>query len=251
MNLSWATGLSRKLAQKLDTRVTALEAGVSAVDLEAIAAQVAVDPTISSVATTAGTDAANQAISALTAGAPAMMNTFDEIAAALGDDPNALAALTAVVNGKASASLFTMGSFTPSFTLATPGTLAVSFNGGYSNGQYLRVRDYVFFLITMAFTPTYGTGSGALRFTLPFTSSADPVTGMAVPTALNGAFTWPVSGDPATPATQIAGSIGPGQNYLTLQALKSAGGVVTLTSSHLAQVGAAINIAGFYKAAAV
>lgn len=97
-----------------------------------------------------------------------------------------------------------VGSFTPTVALATPGTS--SFTYAVQIGRYLRLSTGYVFSVNCAFTPTIGTGSGTVRFSIPITST----------TALSGwcqletsTFTWPASRTMV--GMQISGSVAYGQ----------------------------------------
>jgi hypothetical protein len=63
------------------------------------------------------------------------------------------------------------GTFTPTFTFATPGDLSVVY--GVQTGAYVRVGNVVHIVITLQATPTFTTASGQVRMGgLPFTSGA-------------------------------------------------------------------------------
>ncbi len=63
------------------------------------------------------------------------------------------------------------GSFTPTFSFATPGNLSVSY--GLQIGTYYQIGGIVFFSYTLRFTPTFTTSSGAAIFGgLPVSASA-------------------------------------------------------------------------------
>ena len=118
----------------------------------------------------------------------------------LDSDLTAIAALTTTSYGRALltladaaalGALFTVGSFTPTFTFTTPGTLSVSYASQV--GTYIAIGKLVFVGIDIEFTPTLGTASGAARLDgLPFTISATAPFRWALDVITN-AVTWPTS----------------------------------------------------------
>lgn len=69
-------------------------------------------------------------------------------------------------------------SFTPTVTLATPGTFSVTY--GAQSGTYVKSGSAYLFTIDLQFTPTIGTGSGAIRIGgLPETAAAASVVTLA------------------------------------------------------------------------
>ena len=132
------------------------------------------------------------------------------------------------------------GTWTPAFTLATPGTLSVSYTS--RTGRYLKIGNWVLFLFNITFTPTYGTGTGALRFDLPMAASADDVSGGAMLNFTNSNFTLPAG------LNQYALNIGPSASFATLRGLGSGQDGADLTHSNLSGTGI-VSAFGFYKAA--
>lgn len=99
-------------------------------------------------------------------------------------------------------------SFTPTVTLATPGTFSATY--ATRLGTYVRVGSLYIFTINLAFTPTIGTGTGQVRISgLPATATAQSV-------ATVGEFneSWDV-------IPQFYGLIAASTNYI---ALRIAGG---------------------------
>ncbi len=89
---------------------------------------------------------------------------------------------------------FEVGTFTPTFEFATPGTSSISYNN--QDGWYIRINEWVIIIFRLNFDPTKGTASGNMFVkSLPFTVATDgPVMmgGGAVP-LMNNNFTWPGS----------------------------------------------------------
>lgn len=85
---------------------------------------------------------------------------------------------------------FETGTWTPTFTFATPGDLSVAYTA--QEGQYQRIGARLFFSTRIVLTPTFGgTASGAARFSLPAAVAADVTTTM-FPVRLSAAsVTWP------------------------------------------------------------
>jgi hypothetical protein len=116
------------------------------------------------------------------------------------------------------------GTFTPTFTCATPGDLSVSYST--QTGNYVRVGDLVYINLRMNFTPTFTTASGALRFAgLPFTIGGSDIS--IAPSVLSNEFTWPTS------KTQIAVALQISTTYALLKGLGSAQNSVNLTMSEI------------------
>lgn len=81
-----------------------------------------------------------------------------------------VASATSINFGQDALNYYDEGTFTPTFSFATPGTLSVSYTT--QTGQYTRIGNLIFIAITLQCTPTLGTASGQLRIEgLPFTSA--------------------------------------------------------------------------------
>lgn len=66
---------------------------------------------------------------------------------------------------------YSEGTFTPTFTFATPGDLSVVYTT--QQGSYARIGNLVFYSVGLVFTPTYTTASSEARASsLPFTTGA-------------------------------------------------------------------------------
>lgn len=91
------------------------------------------------------------------------------------------------------------GTFTPAFTFDTPGDLSVAYT--IQDGRFVRLGDYVWFLVALSFTPTYTTASGVGRITgLPYNHfNGDPLA--RTPVHMVQAATWPAG------TTQIIASL--------------------------------------------
>lgn len=99
------------------------------------------------------------------------------------------ASATSINFGGTSLSAYAEGTFTPTFTLATAGDLSVVYT--VQNGFYTRIGRVCFVQYDMAFTPTFTTGSGTLRFAgLPFTTTLASTSSAIYQTSVG--FTWPV-----------------------------------------------------------
>lgn len=106
------------------------------------------------------------------------------------------------------------GTFTPTVTAATVGDLSVSY--ATQVGIYKRHGNVVYIDVTLTFTPTYTTASGAVRFAgLPFAAVASSSPSALVLTDIT-AFTWPAS------RTQLVPVVNLGATYATIQGLGSA-----------------------------
>lgn len=121
------------------------------------------------------------------------------------------------------------GTFTPTLTFATPGTLAVTY-GGIQRGWYQRIGDLVFATVNLnTATITKGTATGNLRLAfadLPFTPSANSMGTGAI--RAKNALLVPPDG-----ARIISLLVVPRQKYLEFAYMGSAGGVNYLTNSHV------------------
>lgn len=105
--------------------------------------------------------------------ATAKKATLDQLAVFIGAGaPNAalvaIGALTPAANngilftGPTAAALFPLasGPWTPALSLTVPGTSSFAYSTQY--GYYQRTKDYIYLDFALGFTPTVGTGSGAL-----------------------------------------------------------------------------------------
>jgi hypothetical protein len=242
---SQMTGAARVVADALNPRLTALEAGIPATDIPVIASQVAQlvvdDPALDAKQNQA---AALDALAALSLAA-------NKLPYADGPDSMALADLTAAarnVLSKSSNSLMLdalgikTGSYAPTFSVATPGTFSVSY--AIQIGAYARIMDWIIFQAALQFTPVYGTGAGAIRFGIPFPAAVGAGSGACIVTSMTSNFAFPAA------ATTLVGGIDPGQDFATLRAHKTGTPTAVLQTSDLTAAGTAINYAGFYKAAA-
>lgn len=121
------------------------------------------------------------------------------------------------------------GTFTPTLTFATPGTLAVTY-GGIQRGWYQRIGDLVFATVNLnTATIAKGSATGNLRLAfadLPFTPSANSM-GTGTIRAKNALLV------PPDGARIISLHVVPGQKYLEFAYMGSAGGVNYLTNSHV------------------
>jgi hypothetical protein len=105
------------------------------------------------------------------------------------------------------------GTWTPSFTFATPGDLSVSYSS--RSGTYHKVGDLVFanfVIVTSAFTHTSASGQAQITG-LPFTSSS--VTGNEA----SGTVTW--AGITKTNYTQVITRLSAGGDLITLRIMGS------------------------------
>lgn len=100
--------------------------------------------------------------------------------------------------------------FTPTVAFATPGTS--SFSYATQTGQYYRFGPFIFVDVALTFTPTIGTGSGALRISLP--AAVGSQGGLIVRDA-SSVFTW------ASSRTMLVARAENGTSYATLRALGS------------------------------
>lgn len=88
------------------------------------------------------------------------------------------------------ATTYVAGTWTPTVTFSTPGTLSVSYASQV--GRYVRIGPMVFLEFFLQFTPTLGTASGTFRIGgLPLSAGTTNGTGGTV--SLNAAFTWTAS----------------------------------------------------------
>lgn len=89
---------------------------------------------------------------------------------ALLDDADAAAQRTTLGLGTAAVETFTQGTFTPTFTFATPGDLSLS--SVTAAGVYFKIGNLVVFFLRYTATPTFTTASGTAIFGgLPATSA--------------------------------------------------------------------------------
>ena len=118
---------------------------------------------------------------------------------------------------------YASGSFTPTVTFATPGDLSVSYAA--QTGTYVRVGQMVLITVTLTFTPTYTTASGAFTITsLPYTITGTPTAAVA---DLNSSFAWPGSTDSMVVVRQTSST------GLKLYGMKTAGNGSNFTTTNL------------------
>lgn len=184
-------------------------------------AGVAGDPTFDLVP-----QAANRICAGPASGSPAKP-TFRALAAAdipdlsavyqpLDADLTAIAALSTTAYGRALLTLadeaaltaqFSIGTFTPAITFATPGDLSVAYTG--QTGSYLRIGKSITFAVQISFTATYTTATGNFRVTgLPVAASATAPNARLLAAWVTGTTpTWPAG------STYLTGSSQQSQTY--------------------------------------
>jgi len=129
------------------------------------------------------------------------------------------ATATSINFGQTTLSTYEEGTFTPTFTFATPGNLSVSYAA--QTGFYTRVGNSVFIIATVVFTPTFSTASGQCRIGgMPFTSLSRNHAGTMG--QKSATITFPAS------CTQIFAFIS-GQSYYSLRAYGTSTGHTDLT----------------------
>lgn len=114
------------------------------------------------------------------------------------------------------APLYEEGTFTPTFTFATPGDLSVVYTE--QSGVYRRVGNLVTIDARVSFTPTYTTASGNGYFGgLPYPAAYGAFSNLASRGVfqIGGTPTWPAG------ATQILSASVGGQSYIYGQATGS------------------------------
>lgn len=80
------------------------------------------------------------------------------------------------------------GTFTPTFTFATPGDLAVVYTA--QTGRFILFEDFCVFFLNLAFTPTFTTAAGnAVIGGFPFAFNANSIRNMSV-ASINNKFVW-------------------------------------------------------------
>lgn len=133
---------------------------------------------------------------------------------------------------------YSEGTWSPTMSFATVGTS--SWSHATQDGAYVRIGNLVYFDLTISATPTIGTGSGALRISLPFTVAAN--TGACVSTMDSDFATW------GTTNTSISAMPTTGVAYLTLRANKAAAGPTNISASDMTS-GAAhtVTIGGCFR----
>lgn len=137
-------------------------------------------------------------------------------------------------------SQLTQSTFIPTFTFGTPGDL----DPGYTTqeGYYIRVGDWVWFQMRLAWTPTHTTASGNAIFGgLPFASDPGraPCTGIFV--------NLDYGAGEGTPTPRIA----PAATTMTLSMQVDDGATVNATTTHFPTATAyTAEISGFYRALA-
>lgn len=128
-------------------------------------------------------------------------------------------------------------SFTPTITFATPGDLTVSYS--QQTGFYTEIGNIIFIDITLGFTPTYTTASGALRISSLPTTATDSNFFLGV--SLAQAFTFPIG------TSMLAGASGAGESYLTIIASGSGVVAANITTTQLVTAtGYFLYLSGFY-----
>jgi hypothetical protein len=129
-------------------------------------------------------------------------------------------------------------SFTPTFTLTTPGDLSVSYSSQV--GIYTRIGSLLFYSLHLVCTPTYTTGSGGVRIGgLPLTVGGS-VNGYHV-VQFNNGVTYPAGRTSPATSPLVGGTL----SLLVVQgsALSAAGLATANTPSGTALD---ITITGFY-----
>lgn len=132
---------------------------------------------------------------------------------------------------------FEQGTFTPVATFAVPGDLSVSY--ATQTASYTKIGSWVLYNISLTFTPTHTTASGAFAITgLPLTPG---VNANGVVNASSN-LTWSAS------ATTIIAVVVSGTASVNLRGLSSAGASTTLTTTSMPS-GAqqVITISGMFK----
>lgn len=108
------------------------------------------------------------------------------------------------------------GSFTPTVTFDTPGTMSVSY--AVQSGSYTKIGRLVFIRVGLNFTPTLGTATGNFRVeSLPFTSmNSSTSPGTLTLSNVNASFVWPAG------TTMVAGAVVANATYFVLTGRGSA-----------------------------
>lgn len=107
------------------------------------------------------------------------------------EDLTAAQVITALGLSGAATADYAVGTWTPSFTFATPGNLSVSY--AEQSGWYIRIGNLVIIFFEMGFTPTHTTASGNAFMTgFPFAAVSDPSALSFINTVINsGSTAWP------------------------------------------------------------
>jgi hypothetical protein len=103
-----------------------------------------------------------------------------------------LTATTGINFGQDTLNYYDEGTFTPAFTFATPGDLALVYTSQV--GTYTRIGNRVHVTVSVAVTPTYTSSSGTARITGFPTASASSVNGTFATDASGAAMDWRTGG---------------------------------------------------------
>jgi len=136
--------------------------------------------------------------------------------------------------------------FTPTFTFATVGDLAVSY--ATQTGRFWRMGNTIRFVIQLTCTPTYTTASGAVQIgNLPYPCKSGVGLSFYPTTVHNSETAWTFGAG----KTQVTGRVIPGATYVQLQGLASGANNINIGTPEIAS-GSAKNfyISGEYEASA-
>lgn len=138
--------------------------------------------------------------------------------------PFGVISATGINFGGSTLSTYSTNTFVPVFTFATPGNLSVVYSTQV--GEYTQIGNVVHYRVSLAFTPTFTTSSGAINITgLSVPAGTTPSTAGSIVTNMSSGFTWP-SG-----TTFVAPIIS--STTLALQASGSATNSTALTTSSI------------------
>lgn len=127
-----------------------------------------------------------------------------------------VASATSVNFGGTALSIYTEGTFTPTFTCSSPGNLSVVYTN--QSGVYTRIGRMVFYTMRLSFTPTFTTASGQAQFAgLPFACVGTGGIGCGGSLVnITGSITWPAG------ATCLSSYVDNGVSYSVLSSYGSA-----------------------------
>ena len=127
-----------------------------------------------------------------------------------------VASATSINFGGTALSIYTEGTFTPTFTCSSPGDLSVVYTN--QSGVYTRIGRMVFYTFRLSFTPTFTTASGQAQFAgLPFACVGAGGVGCGGSLVnISGSITWPAG------ATSISSFVDNGATYSAISTYGSA-----------------------------
>jgi len=135
------------------------------------------------------------------------------------------------------------GTFTPTFTFATPGDLSVAYTS--QHGSYIKLGKLVYFQLALSCTPTFSTASGNIRIAgLPVATQNVALESHSFPVSYSSVnFVWPSS------ATQLMAKAAQGATYMELFGMKSGATSANLTTASVTSgVACTLFISGAYIA---